>query len=217
MHDPTPPETIRPLHDVWLRPRRVLRELADAPISRVDYLLGAVQGIVSWLSLSRAQSAGVDSGLGAILGRAVLAGPAAGIIGLYLMTMVYLRLGRRAGGSATRPQVMHALAYSGVPMIASLAIWLVAAALAGRACFIDAPHPALEPFLILVLRFQFVAHALLVCWSLLLQVLAYSEVERLPTRRAFGVWLLGQGLVMVAILVLWMVVAGLGGAPPSPG
>lgn len=214
MTEDTPPETIRPLHDIWLRPRRVLRELADQPVARTDYLLGAVQGVVSWLSLSRAQSAGASLDLGEILGRALLAGPVAGVVGIYLMTMVYVRLGRRAGGVATRAQVVHVLAYSGVPMVASLGIWLLTAALAGRPTFVEAPQRGLEPFLALLLRAQFLAHLLLVGWSLLLQVMGFSEVERLPTRRAFGIWVLGQVLVMLAILVLWILVIGFGAAPP---
>ncbi|HVC01378.1 MAG TPA: YIP1 family protein [Steroidobacteraceae bacterium] len=215
MADETPPEPIHPLHDVWLRPRRVVRELADAPITRVDYLLGAVQGIVSWLSLSRAQSAGANTDIAGILGRALIAGPIAGIIGLYLMTAVYVRLGRRAGGVATRTQIFHVLAYSGAPMLASLAIWLLTAALAGAPTFESTPPPGLEPFVALLVRTGFLVHVLLVCWSLLLQVMGFSEAERLPTRRAFAIWLFGQALVMLAILLLWILVIGLGASPPT--
>ncbi|HUX73522.1 MAG TPA: YIP1 family protein [Steroidobacteraceae bacterium] len=213
--DTAPPETIRPLYDVWLRPRRVFRELAATPISRTDYLLGAAQGIVSWLALSRAQSAGADTGISAILGKALVAGPIAGILGLYLMTAVYLRLGRRAAGVATRPQVFHVLAYSGVPLLVSLALWLITALLAGKATFMQTPHADLAPFVALLLRMQFITHVLLIGWSLLLQVMGFSEVEHIGTRRAFGVWLFGQLLVMMAILILWSLIIGLGlGAPP---
>lgn len=213
MAEETTPESIHPLRDVWLRPRRVVRELADTPITRIDYLLGITQGIVSWLSLSRAQSAGASSTVAQILARAALAGPIAGVLGLYLMSAVYTRLARRAGGSATRAQIFHVLAYSGVPMIASLGIWLLTAALAGRATFLNGPPADLQPFLALLVRAQFLSHVLLVGWSLLLQVMAFSEAERLPTSRAFGVWLLGQVLVMLAILLLWILVIGFGVSP----
>ncbi len=211
---PTPP--IRPLHDVWLKPRRVFRELATAPISPMDYLLGAAQGIVSWLALSRAQSAGTDTSVGQILRTALLAGPVAGILGLYLMTAIYTRLGRRAGGVSTRNQLFHVLAYSGVPMVASLAIWVITALLVGNATFVAAPRADLQPFPVLLLRVQFLSHVLLIGWSLLLQVMGLSEVERLTTRRAFGIWVMGQLMVMVAILLLWVLLIGLGLGPPPP-
>ena len=216
MPEETQPETIRPLHDVWLRPRRVFRELAALPIGRTDYLLGSAQGIVSWLALSRAQSAGAGGDLASILGTALIAGPVAGILGLFLMTSVYLRLGRTVGGVATRDQVFHVLAYSGVPMVASLVIWLATAAIAGAPTFVQPAGGDLEPFVALLLRLQFFSHALLVGWTLLLQVMGFSEVERLGTRRAFGVWMLGQVLVMFAIMLLWILVLGLGAGPKLP-
>ena len=216
MSDETPTETIRPLHDVWLRPRRVFRELAGAPISRTDYLLGAAQGIVSWLALSRAQSAGVEATIGQIIGKALIAGPVAGVLGLYLMTAVYFRLGKRVGGTSARDPVFHVLAYSGVPMLVSLAIWLVTALLAGRATFIETQRADLEPFVGLLLHVQFISHVVLIGWSLLLQVMGLSEVECVPTRRAFGIWMLGQIIVMLAVMALWALILGLtsGAAPP---
>jgi hypothetical protein len=67
-----PTEPIRPLHDVWLRPRRVFRELATRQVGAADYLLGAAQGIAGWLALSRAQNAGTSSGVAEIFVKALL-------------------------------------------------------------------------------------------------------------------------------------------------
>jgi hypothetical protein len=203
------------LHDVWLKPRRVFRELAAQPIGAVDYLLGAAQGAVSWLALSRAEGAGATGSVEEILGKACIAGPIAGVVGLYLMAAVYTRLGRRAGGVATRAQVFHVLAYSGVPMVVSLGIWVLTALIVGEATFVETPHPAVEPFVALLLQVQFIAHAILIAWSFLLQVMGFSEVERLATRRAFGIWFLGQLLVALAMLVLAVLIVSLGGGPPA--
>ena len=205
MAEDSTPETVRPLHDVWLRPRRVARELASTPIGRADYLLGAAQGVLNWLVLSRVQSVGASAGVATILGRALVAGPIAGILGMLLMAAVYLRLGRRAGGTATRAQIVHVLAYSGVPMLASLLLWLLTTALAGRAVFFATPRAGLEPFVLLLLRLQIVVHGILVGWSLLLQVMGLSEAERLPIGRAFGIWVLGQVLVLLVLLALRLV------------
>ena len=46
-----PTEPIRPLKDVWLRPRRVFRELAAYPVGITDYLLAAAQGVGNFLAL----------------------------------------------------------------------------------------------------------------------------------------------------------------------
>lgn len=219
MPDETSSQPIRPLHDVWLRPRRVFRELAGTPIGRLDYVLGAAQGAVSWLALCRAQSAGSGDSVADILGKALVIGPIAGVVGLYLMAAIYTQLGKRLGSKATRQQIFHVLAYSGVPMLASLGIWLVTAVLVGDSAFLQSPRANLEPFLSLVLHAQFIAHGLLVGWSLLLQVMGLSEVMGIWMRRAFGAWLLGQVIAAAALFLFAILLLSLGlgagtGGPP---
>jgi hypothetical protein len=218
MTDEIPTRPIRPLYDVWLRPRRVFRELAPKPIGVVDYLLGAAQGMVSWLTLCRAQAAGASSSVEEILGKALVIGPIIGVAGLYLMAAIYARLGRGAGGVSTRSQVFHVLAYGGVPIVVSLGIWLLTALLAGETAFIETPRPDTEAFVALLLHFQFIANLLLFGWSFLLQVMGFSEVQGFATRRAFGIWVLGQVLVTLAMLLLAILIVSLGAGPaPAPG
>ncbi len=205
--DPVPEQPIRPLHDVWLRPRRVFRELASQPIGRLDYLLGAAQGMVGWLAWSRAQNAGATDSVAGIIGKGVVVGSLIGVASLYVMAAIYTRLGKRFGGSSTRNQVIHVLAYGGVPMAVSLGIWVLTALLAGEATFMQVPRPDLETFPALLLRAQFIAYVLLTIWSVVLQIMGLSEVHRLATRKAFGVWVLGQLIGLLAALFLTLVIA----------
>jgi hypothetical protein len=201
-----PTDSVRPIHDVWLRPRRVFRELALLPVGRMDYLLGAAQGALGWLAWSRTQNAGATEGLGTILLKALLIGSLLGMISLNVMSAIYSRLGARAGGKATRPQVLHVLAYGGVPLAASLGIWIVTALLAGEAAFLQVARPEDEGFVVLLLRAQFTAHVLLALWSVLLQVMGFSEVQGFATAKAFGIWLLGQLVVLLAALFFTIII-----------
>jgi hypothetical protein len=204
-----PTEPIRPLYDVWLRPRRVFRELASQPIGALDYLLGAAQGIVGWLALSRAQNAGVTSSIAEIFGKALLIGSVAGVASLFLMSAIYARLGSRAGKKLARNQVIHVLAYGGVPMVASLVVWVFTALLTGEATFEQAARPDVEDFVVLLLRAQFFAYVLLTIWSVVIQVMGLSEIQGLTTRRAFGLWVLGQAIGYLALLFLMILIATL--------
>src|SRR5271166_5279725 len=202
-----PTEPIRPLHDVWLRPRRVFRELAPQPVGRIDYLLGAAQGMVGWLALSRTTNAGATSSVAEIFGKAALFGSVMGVASLFLFAEIYTRLGIRVGGPAPRDQVVHVLAYGGVPIALSLGLWVLTALLAGEATFMQAPRPEVEGFEALLLSAQYIAYGLLVAWSVVLQVMGFSEVQGLRTRKAFGVWVLGQLIGLLAALVLTVIVA----------
>ena len=202
-----PTEPIRPLQDVWLRPRRVFRELTSQPVGRMDYLLGAAQGMVGWLALSRTTNAGATSSVAAILAKGALFGSVMGVASLFLFAEIYARLGKRIGGPSSRDQVVHVLAYGGVPIVVSLFIWVLTALIAGEATFMQDARPEDEGFVALILSAQYIAYALLIVWSVVLQVMGFSEIQGLLTRKAFGVWVLGQLIGLLAALVLTVIIA----------
>jgi hypothetical protein len=204
-----PEEPIRPLHDVWLRPRRVFRELATRPIGAVDYLLGAAQGIAGSMALSWAQNAGATSSVAEIFLRALLIGTPAGVASLFLFCSIYARLGSRAGRTVARNQVFHVVAYGGVPLAASLIIWVFAALLIGEVAFELVPHPEVEAFVALLLRIQLIAYILLWLWSVVIQIMGLSEIQGIATLKAFGLWVLGQVIATLAMLFLMILIATL--------
>jgi hypothetical protein len=197
-----PTEPIRPLKDVWLRPRRVFRELATRPVGIADYLLAAAQGIGNFLALYRTEGAGAHGSVEGILANSFVYGAIAGVASLFLMAVIYKRLGIRAGGKSTTTQVIHVLAYGNVPMVASLAMWVLTALLAGEATFVETPRTDIETFLVLLLHVQFISYVLLLLWSIVLQVMGFSEIQGLATRKAFGIWVMGQVIGFLASLFL---------------
>lgn len=199
-------EPIHPLKDVWLRPRRVFRELAARPIGATDYLLAATQGVATSIMVSRTQSAGSNVGAAEILGSALIFGPLAGVVSMYLFAAIYARLGARAGGKSTRHQVFHVLAYGGTPVAASLILWMFTALLVGEAAVVERPGVEIDGFVAFVLRVQFASFMLLLLWSFVLQVMGFSEILGLATRKAFGIWVLGQVLGLLFYLFLMLLI-----------
>jgi hypothetical protein len=173
--------------------------LASRPVGILDYVLAAAQGSGYFLALYRTESAGAHSSVAEILGKSLAYGAVAGVASLFLMAVIYGRLGARAGGKSTTSQVIHVLAYGGVP---SFALWVVTALLAGEAAFVDTARADAEEFLVLLLHVQFTFYVLLLFWSVVLQVMGFSEIQGLALRKAFGVWLLGQIIGFLASLFL---------------
>ena len=202
-----PEEPIRPLHDVWLRPRRVFRELATRPIGRVDYLLGAAQGIAGWLALSRAQNAGATSSVAEIFLEGRPDRHAGRIASLFLFCSIYTRLGTRAGRTVGRNQVFHVWPTAACRSPRRSVIWVFTALLAGEVAFEQVPHPEVEGFVALLLRIQFIAYILLTMWSVVIQVMGLSEIQGIVTRKAFGLWVLGQVIAFLALLFLVILIA----------
>jgi len=195
-------EQIRPIRDVWLRPRRVFRELATQPIGVNDYLLAAAQGLATAVMVYRTQLSASGATAGEILGTAFIFGPIGGVVSMYLFAAIYGRLGTRAGGKSARNQVFHVLAYGGIPVAASLVLWIFTALVVGEAAIVEKPGAEVDGFVAFVLRAQFAAYMFLLFWSIVLQVMGFSETLGLTTRKAFAVWVLGQLLWLLAAFFL---------------
>jgi hypothetical protein len=202
-----PSEPIRPLIDVWLRPRHVFRSMAARPVGIVDCALAAAQSIGNFLALYRTEGGAAHRSADEILGNSFAYGAIAGIASLFLMAAIYRRLGARAGGQSTTPQVIHVLAYGSVPLVASLVLWFVIAVLSGRPVFVDTPAAAAGGITLLMLL-QFAVFVLLFIWSVVLQVMGFSEIQGLDMRKAFGVWVLGQlAGILVSLFLAVMIEA----------
>jgi len=184
-----------------------------------DYLLAATQGIATSIMVYRTQLGGSGASATEILGSALIFGPLGGVVSMYLFAAIYGRLGKRAGGTSVRNQVFHVLAYGGIPVAASLILWIFTALLVGEAAVVDKPGVELDGFVGFVVHAQLAAYMLLLFWSVVLQVMGFSEILGLPTRKAFGVWVLGQLLALLAMLFLSIVIAVLfpGVVPSAPG
>jgi hypothetical protein len=212
---PTAP--VHPLKEVWLRPRRVFRELAQLPVGVTDYVLAAAQGIGNYLMLYPSQASDAHLSVGDIVLNSVRFGPIAGVAGVFLFSLIYGRLGARAGSTSKRHQVFHVLAYGGLPVVATLVLWAVTFLLVGDAAFAGSPASDVDGFVWFIVRLQFAASLLLLFWSVVLQIMGFSEILGLPVRKAIGLWLLGQMLGILAALFLAIVIAILfPGMVPTP-
>jgi hypothetical protein len=170
----------------------VFRDMSAQPIGILDFALAAAQGIGNCLWVSRTAGAGNHRSLAEILGNSFLYGTVAGVISLFLMMLIYRRLGARMGAKSTRAQVIHVLAYSSVPLAASLGIWVLTALLAGEAAFVETPRGGVDGFVVFLLHLQFISYVLLLIWSIVLQVMGLSEIQSFTTLKAFWLWVLGQ-------------------------
>ncbi len=183
--------------------------MAAQPVGVVDYLLAAVQGVGNFLALYRTQGAGANSSVAEILGNSFAIGAIAGVASLFLMAVIYQRLGIRAGGKATIAPVVHVLAYGGVPMAASAVLWVLTALLAGEAAFVETPRADVEGFVMLLLHAQFAAYVFLLVWSVVLIVMGLSEIQVIGTRKALGVWFFGQVIGFLASVFLALIIGAL--------
>ena len=199
-------DAITPVKDVWLRPRRVFRELASRPIGSGDVLLASLQGIADYVALIRLHVVDSRATTPELLAGALLVGPLAGLIGTAVWAFLYSRLGSRVGGKAGFVPVLHVLTYGAVPRAAVLILWASIALVVGDPAFVAVPPAGTDAFVAVLLRAERIAEFLAFVWAYLLQVMGLSEVFDFKLSKAFGLWVSGQLLVGI----LWLLVLNLG-------
>jgi hypothetical protein len=100
-------------------------------------------GVIQTLNNASQRNTGDQLPLAAILGVALIAGPIGGLIGLYIGGALMALAGRLIGGKGTSAELRPALAWSQVPVLATIPIWILQLALIGHQMF-TSEAPILE-------------------------------------------------------------------------
>ncbi|MEI8166023.1 MAG: YIP1 family protein [Chloroflexales bacterium] len=193
----------RPLYTIWRHPRAALRAALARQAPFTHWLLAALAGVSASLAWAAWAKLGSQLGAGELLTVAVSAGFALGTLALLLSGVLLRTGGWLIGGQASAGQVRVALAWSMLPVVAGLPLWLAQLALLPTASFGAAPDPAQG----LLAGVCGGAHAALWLWSAALSVIGLAEAHQITVARAAASWLLAALVVAGAVGAMLELVA----------
>ncbi len=201
--DTTP---LNPWFSMWLHPRQTIRQIVRSNPERLVLVLAAVGGIVQGLVNAESKSSGDKESLLSILLFSLILGPVGGIVGLWVGASLLHWTGGWIGGQADMRRIRTAIAWSQVPSIWSLFLWIPALLLFGHELF-TAATPVIDGSTLLsslYLGFS-VCTAIIAVWGIVISLHALGEVQ------GFSAWtaLLNGILAMLVIIVPILVVVGL--------
>ena len=188
-----------PWRSIWLRPR--------------DTIAGVVRHNPRHHVLLLAMAAGIADLLHRLSGRlpmtlllAVGLGALAGALLLYLKAWLLRRTGHWLGGRASAEHLRAAIAWSSLPNVVTLVLWVPALAVFGSELFATEMPCLLEsPRLLVVFAGLAALHAIMGIWSFVLYLHCVGEVQ------GFSVWkaLLNTALMLALAAGALLVPAGL--------
>jgi hypothetical protein len=198
--------TISPFLTIWTKPRATIRGIVNTnPAFRV-LPIAIVSGVLDALQLESLALAGNQLTLPIILLIAVLVGPPLGLIFLYAGAWIVAMSCRLLGGQADSREVRAALAWSSVPLLATIPLWIFRLALLGRELFtFDKPSISARPALIYPLMATAVPELILSVWWMVVTVKALGEVQRFSAWRALSSMLLLLAPFVILIVILAIV------------
>lgn len=130
--------TPNPWFSMWLHPRQTIRQIVEADPEHLVLFLAAAGGIVQGFANAESKSSGDKMSLAAVLLISLIVGPLMGVFGLWLSGLLLRWTGGWIGGQADARRVRTAVAWSNVPMVWSLLLWIPAILLFGAETFTKA-------------------------------------------------------------------------------
>jgi hypothetical protein len=124
---------------------------------------------------------------------ALFAGPIVGVIWLYLSSWLLRFTGSWLGGTATSESLRTAVAWTQVPLVASLALWAIALPVFGSDLF-SSSTPTIDANPLLFLGFSLIDITFAI-WVVVLLLIGLSEAHR------FTVWRAAASIVAIDSLL----------------
>jgi len=200
-----------PFLTIWTKPRATIRGIVNIDPTYAVIPITLVSGIVLALGIAAATGqAGKMLPLWAILGIAGVTGPIIGLVFLYIGAWLVGVSCRVLGRGADLTSARAALAWSMVPILATIPLWLARLVVFGDKTF-TAELPTFDANFwqrILLLLALGLAELVLQIWSLVILLVALDETQGLSVWKSLGC-LLAFTLAVILILVAIGVVIAL--------
>jgi hypothetical protein len=198
-----PSETLNPWFSIWTKPRATIRQILDSKSQAYINILAILGGIASALDKISDKSYGYEYGWASILIRTLFSGTIGGLLTLYIGSALVYWTGKWIGGQGEYDEIKVATAWTNVPSIWGLLLWIPALALYGREYFLrdlgDFGHGIGSSIGSFVLFFIAV---ILGVWTFIIQLKCLGEAQRFSAWRALGNIILSILVILVPLLFL---------------
>jgi Yip1 domain len=195
-----------PFLSIWTKPRATIRRIVSTDCSVRVLPLAMADGVTETLARTSQLNLGERIPPSAILAIIILLGPLAGISLLYVNSWFLALSGRLLKGRANARELRAALAWSSVPSLVMLPLWLIDMALIGTELFMsESPILDSNPSFATILQASEAAALILGIWSFLILVSAVSEVQGFRSSKALESMFLALALFVIPIFLIMLV------------
>lgn len=196
-------QTQNPWLTIWTEPRGTIRGIVDANPQHRVILLAILSGIAQFLSRASNNSLGDKVPIHGIFLVSLIIGPILGVVSLYIGGVILMWTGRWLGGQASAVEVRAALAWSSVPTIWALVLWIPEIVLFGDEMFTKmTPIIDANPNLSFVLVGFGVIEIIIAIWTTIIFLKCLGEVHGFSAWRALVAFILPSLIFIIPIICI---------------
>ncbi len=211
-------ERLNPWLSIWTKPRATIAQIVQEKPNRSLWVLAFIYGFCTLFSLFQSVALGNAVHPLGIVVLGLIFAPLYGYVNFSVWSWVVFLTGKWFKGQGTFKTVRASYAWSCVPILFNIPLWLLMVVLFGHQLFMNFPDAAQmsnsQVFLLFVIL---IAKVTLAIWSLVIFLNALAEVQNYSMVRAiFNVFVAGI-ILGVLFFVFWsLLLYALGGVATSP-
>ena len=204
-------QILNPWVSVWTKPRATIQQIVDTDPERLVLVLAAIAGFSQ--ALARANISMGDTfewpTIFPIFLILAIAGPISGLIGLYIFSALIRWTGNWMSGNASSQNIRAAMAWSGVPIIWALILWIPALVLFGKELFTtETPIIDATPSLTLIFVGFGAIEITVEIWAIVVFLKCLGQVQGFSAWKALGNVFLAGLVFIIPIVLVFLVVPG---------
>lgn len=189
-----------PWFSMWLRPRETIQSIVSRDPTHLVLLLAMLSGISQALGKASTKNLGDSMALPAIFVVVAVAGSIGGIVGLYVFSYLLKISGTWLGGHSSLVDIRAAAAWSSVPIIWAMLLWVPELLIFGKDLF-TADMASVEARPVVFFAFMGV-EVVIGIWSWVTFCKALGQMQGFSAWRALGSAVLAILIVALPILLL---------------
>lgn len=189
---------------IWVRPRGTIRQIVDSDPEKYVIILAVISGIFQALDRASERALGDSMSLIGILLLSLCLGALGGVFSLYVGGALFRWSGSLFGGVADSIHVRAALAWSSVPDIVLLIVYIPVIIIFGRNWFTSSSEwmDAEESLFLAVVCLLATAGLILVVWKAFILIKCLAEVHSFSAWRSIASIIVGFLVIIVPLFVL---------------
>ncbi|WP_159084706.1 YIP1 family protein [Dongshaea marina] len=203
MNDDLVKRACNPWLSIWIRPRATIREIVEHNPRKMVLCLAMVAGIAEALERSGDSNLGDRLALPWLLLVAIVGGAVLGVVVLYVGSWLLGWTGRWLGGQADQLALRAAHAWSSVPKIWALLLWIPSFALFGPIIFTSQPPEfSGEIWMSLAVLMIALIKLVIIVWAYIVFLKCLAEVQGFSAWKALGNAILASLVVVIPLGVI---------------
>lgn len=195
---------VNPFKTIWYAPRETFQSVIEYKPIRFAIVLAILFGMTEVFDEAISEEFGKHLSMTPILLITLLGGALSGIIGLAITAGLSTLIGKLFGGVGRFKEMFMAIGAAYIPVALSIVIYILHLLIVGEALFIDIDMSIVQAIWLI---FSGVLTIVLSFWTLILTVLAISEVHRFSVWRALVTYIIPAVLLVLLLLLFIFFIA----------